>query len=88
MNRTKEKSPKAEKIEKSEKVEKDGKADKPVKLEKIKKAALSNGAIDHRIAESFPMIKLIDQRIAESVPKEIIDKVNEVTSKRQNICAR
>ena len=83
MNRTKEKPLKAEKIETN------GKPDKPVKPEKIKKekAALSNGAIDHRIAESFPMIKLIDQRIAESVPKEIIDKVNSVTSKRQIICA-
>jgi len=85
MNRTQEKLlTKAEKL-----VETNGKREKPVKPEKTKKekAVLSNGAIDHRLAESFPMIKLIDQRIAESVPKEIIDKVNAVTSKRQIICS-
>ena len=46
------------------------------------KAALANGALDHRMADSFPMIKLIDQRVREAVPKEIIDKVSAVTSKR------
>jgi polyphosphate kinase 2 len=82
MNRTNDHSLKTVKIPKPER------APKAVKPEKMKKkAALSNGAIDHRLAESFPMIKLIDQRIAESVPKEIIDKVNAVTSKRQIICA-
>ena len=59
-----------------------------IKKEKEKGSkALTNGAVDHRIGDSFPMIKLIDQRIAESVPKEIIDKVNAVTSKRQIICS-
>ena len=61
---------------------------KPAKPGKIKKPApSSSGSVDHKSAESFPMIKLIDQRIAESVPKEIIDKVNAVTSKRQIICS-
>ena len=64
------------------------KPDKPVKAKDAKKEkAATNGALDHRLADSFPMIKLIDQRIAESVPKEIIDKVNAVTSKRQIICS-
>ena len=64
------------------------KPEKPAKAkEKEKKVAATNGAIDHRLSDSFPMIKLIDQRIAESVPKEIIDKVNAVTSKRQIICS-
>ena len=79
MLRTPEKPVKSAKVEKIEKPDKAKKKDK--------KAALSNGALDHRIADSFPMIKLIDQRIAESVPKEIIDKVNAVTSKRQIICS-
>src|SRR5450432_2420204 len=61
------------------------KPEKPAKAKKVK--AATNGALDHRIGDSFPMIKLIDQRIAESVPKEIIDKVNAVTSKRQIICS-
>jgi polyphosphate kinase 2 len=62
---------------------------KPEKVAKEKKVkvALSNGSLDHRMADSFPMIKLIDQRIRESVPKEIIDKVLAVTSKRQIICS-
>ena len=70
------------------------KTEKPAKPEKKKKEkkketaiANGNGAIDHRLAESFPMIKLIDQRIKESVPAEIIAKVNAVTSKRQIICS-
>lgn len=80
MNRTKEKPAKAEKAS-AAKPEKNGKA------KKSKEVALSNGAVDHRLSESFPMIKLIEQRIAESVPKEIIAKVNAVTSKRQIICS-
>ena len=80
MNRTKEKPVKAEKAA-AAKAEKNGKA------KKSKEVVLSNGAVDHRLSESFPMIKLIEQRIAESVPKEIIDKVNAVTSKRQIICS-
>ena len=75
MNRTKEKPTKPAKPEKIE------------KTEKAKKSAASNGVLDHRIADSFPMIKLIDQRIRESVPKEIIDKVLAATSKRQIICS-
>src|SRR5271168_495897 len=66
--------------------EKPASTEKPKKI-KVKKAAAANGAMDHRLSDSFPMIKLIDQRIAESVPKEIIDKVNAVTSKRQIICS-
>jgi polyphosphate kinase 2 len=61
-----------------------------VKLKKEKKpakAALSNGAVASKPVGSFPMIKLIDQRIRESVPKEIIDRVNAVTGKRQIICS-
>ena len=62
---------------------------KPEKKEKKKETAIANGngAIDHRLAESFPMIKLIDQRIKESVPAAIIAKVNAVTSKREIICS-
>ena len=79
MPRTKEKPVELPKVEKAEKP--------PKEKEKAKKVVATNGAVDHRIADSFPMIKLIDQRIAESVPKEIIDKVNAVTDKRQIICS-
>jgi polyphosphate kinase 2 len=62
--------------------------EKPAKAGKKAKAAIvANGAVDHDSAESFPMIKLIDQRIRESVPKEIIDRVLACTDKKQIICA-
>jgi polyphosphate kinase 2 len=85
MNRTKNKTPKPVKLEKVPKVEE---AEKPSKkMVKAEKAAATNGTLDHRLAETFPMIKLIDERIKESVPKEIIDRVQAVTSKRQIICS-
>jgi len=40
----------------------------PKKPAKAKKIDLSKSVIDPRSADSFPMIKLIDQRIKESVP--------------------
>ncbi|MCE0521833.1 MAG: hypothetical protein LV480_02860 [Methylacidiphilales bacterium] len=61
--------------------------ERSIKPAKLKKAALANGTVDHRSADSFPMIKLIDQRIRESVPKEIIERVLACTSKRQIICS-
>ncbi len=61
--------------------------EKIVKPAKEKKPVISNGLIDAKSAASFPMIKLIDERIRESVPKEIIDRVIAVTSKRQIICS-
>jgi polyphosphate kinase 2 len=65
-------------------LEKESKRTKP---EKIKKLSLANGSMSHKSADSFPMVKLIDQRIRESVPKEIIDKVMSCTDKKRIICA-
>ena len=64
--------------------EKPAKTPKPEKVS-AKKAATANGALDLRLSDSFPMIKLIKQRITESIPREIIDRVNSVTNKRQII---
>jgi len=60
---------------------------KSPKAPKTKKIDISSNTIDPTTADSFPMIKLIDQRINESVPKEIIDRVNACTDNKKIICA-
>jgi polyphosphate kinase len=49
--------------------------------------ALANGALDHKSAGSFPLVELIEQKVRESVPKEIIDRVMACTSKKEIICS-
>jgi polyphosphate kinase 2 len=63
------------------------KTSKRIKPEKIKKLSITNGSVSPKTADSFPMVKMIDQRIQESVPKDIIDKVLSCTDKKKIICA-
>ncbi len=57
--------------------------DKPKKVKHAK--TLANGSVAPKGSESFPLIALIEQKVRESVPKEIIDRVAAVTSKKQII---
>jgi polyphosphate kinase 2 len=59
--------------------------EKPKKAKKVKEAKASpNGALAK--VSDFPLIALIEQKVRESVPKEIVDRVMACTSKKQILC--